>query len=78
MYVAPLARGRGVARLILERLEAAAREMGVERLVLESGVHQGAAIALYERSGYERVPCFGEYATSPTSICYSKRLPAAG
>lgn len=78
MYVVPQARGRGLARQIQERLEAAAREMGVERLVLETGVYQGAAIALYESCGYERVPCWGEYATSATSICYAKRVPAAG
>ena len=74
MYVQPAARGRGLAMEVLARLESAAREMGVTRLVLETGVHQGAAIALYTRAGFRPVPCWGEYARSATSICFEKRI----
>ena len=38
MYVDPGMRGRGVAREILGHLERAARSMGAERLVLETGI----------------------------------------
>jgi GNAT superfamily N-acetyltransferase len=74
MYVEPEPRGRGVGRLVLERLESFAREQGVRRLVLETGVHQKPAIELYLRAGFKEVPCWGEYATSATSVCYEKRL----
>lgn len=74
MYVEPERRGRGVGRLVLERLESFAREQGVRRLVLETGVHQKPAIELYLRAGFKEVPCWGEYATSATSVCYEKRL----
>jgi GNAT superfamily N-acetyltransferase len=77
MYVEPDMRGKGVGRAVLASLEAAAREMGVRRLVLETGVHQEAAIALYRRAGFKPVDCWGEYATAPTSVCFEKHLKRA-
>jgi GNAT superfamily N-acetyltransferase len=74
MYVEPEYRGRGVGWAVLASLEAAARQLGVGRLVLETGVYQEPAIALYRRAGFIQIDCWGEYASSPTSICYEKRL----
>lgn len=74
MYVKPDRRGAGVGRAVLAQLEAAAREFGARRLVLETGIHQEAAIALYLRAGFTQVECWGEYATAPTSVCYEKKL----
>lgn len=74
MYVEPDHRGRGVGRAVLASLEAAARQLGVQRLVLETGIHQEAAIFLYRRAGFTRIDCWGEYASSPTSICFEKNL----
>jgi putative acetyltransferase len=74
MYVEPDERGKGVGRAVLDSLEVAARRMGVRRLVLETGVHQEAAIALYTRAGFTPVDCWGEYLSSPTSVCFEKHL----
>ena len=74
MYVEPEQRGRGVAKEILQHLEDAGRGLGAERAVLETGVYQDEAIGLYRRAGYLQVACWGEYSTSPTSVCYEKRL----
>jgi putative acetyltransferase len=74
MYAAAEMRGRGVGRAVLEALESVAREMGLKRLVLETGTLQHAAIKLYVRAGYKEVDCWGEYASSPTSLCYEKHL----
>jgi putative acetyltransferase len=74
MYVEPEQRGRGVAKEILQHLEAAGRELGAERAVLETGIHQDEAIGLYRRAGYVPVDCWGEYTTSPTSICFEKMI----
>jgi putative acetyltransferase len=72
MYVEPELRGHGVAKQILEHLEEAAREMGVHRLVLETGIYQAEAIGLYHGAGFEPVRCWGEYAGSLTSVCFEK------
>jgi putative acetyltransferase len=74
MWVAPAARRRGVARRVLEQLENAARGLGLTALRLETGARQPEAIALYESSGYGRIPCYGEYANDPHSDCFEKRL----
>lgn len=74
MYVEPDLRGRGVAKEILNHLEAMASTLGARRLVLETGVYQEEAIGLYLRAGFSPTDCWGEYATAPTSVCYEKQL----
>jgi GNAT superfamily N-acetyltransferase len=74
MYVAPHVRGRGVGRLVLDELEAIARQLGVRRLVLETGPRQPEAIALYRRAGFVEIPLFGEYVGAEFSVCMAKDL----
>jgi len=74
MYVDPDQRGRGVGWAVLRELEATAKQIGVRRLVLETGIYQEAAVVLYRRAGFISAKCWGEYATSPTSICFEKHL----
>ena len=75
MYVSRPARGKGLGRRILAALEAEARVLGVRRLVLETGVGQAAALALYRSTGFHPIPLFGEYCLSPeTSVCLGKDL----
>jgi RimJ/RimL family protein N-acetyltransferase len=80
MYVAPGLRRAGIGRSLLGALETEARRLGAARVVLETGVRQAAALALYARGGYGPIPLYGEYCLSPdTSICLGKSLgpPAA-
>jgi GNAT superfamily N-acetyltransferase len=74
MYVVPGARGRGVARALLDALEGAARAAGYRWVRLETGLRQPEAIALYRSSGYEDIPSYGYYRDSPLSVCLEKRL----
>lgn len=77
MYVRPEARGRGLARLVLRELEATAIRAGYRALVLETGLRQPEALALYESHGYRVIPNFGFYKESPLSVCYRKDLSSA-
>ncbi len=74
MYVVPAARGAGLARRMLSHLEESARAAGARALVLETGLKQPEAIALYESSGYVALPGFGYYRDSPLSRTLGKRL----
>ena len=74
MYVVPDARGRGLGRLLLGELERHGRELGYAGLVLETGDRQEAALALYERAGYVRRPCWPPYDSRALSLCLEKRL----
>ncbi len=75
MYLVPAARGMGLGRRLLAALEAEARALGAQRLVLETGIRQAAALNLYQATGFRPIPLFGEYCLSPdTSICLGKPL----
>lgn len=75
MYLSPTERGIGLGRRLVAALEAEARAMGVRRLVLETGVRQVAALALYRATGFQPIPLYGEYCLSPeTSVCFGKDL----
>lgn len=58
MYVAPEARGQGLARRLLFALEDAARGLGYEVCRLDTGPKQGHAQRLYEAEGYRAVANF--------------------
>jgi ribosomal protein S18 acetylase RimI-like enzyme len=51
-FIAPYARGHGLARLLTQRVEEAARAMGYHVLNLDVRATQQAAIALYTSMGY--------------------------
>jgi GNAT superfamily N-acetyltransferase len=74
MFVVPEARRLGAARKVLELLEAQACVLGYSALRLGSGVRQPEALALYESSGYGRIPLFGEYEGADVCVCYEKLL----
>jgi putative acetyltransferase len=74
MYVRPQFRGKALGKLMLDYLTEYARSHGVTVLRLETGIHQHAAIHLYEREGFERISPFGEYREDPVSLCYEKRI----
>jgi putative acetyltransferase len=74
MFVLPEARRLGAARRMLEELEAQARALGCSAVRLGSGVRQPEALALYESSGYCRIPLFGDYEGTDLCVCYEKVL----
>ena len=74
MYVRPQFRGAGFGALMLNHLAEYTRAQGVGLLRLETGIHQHAAIRLYERMGFQRIPPFGSYTDDPLSLYYEKQL----
>ena len=74
MYVRPDRRRTGVGRGIIEKLCTIARESGLKKVKLETGIFQTSAIGLYERSGFKRIGPFGEYKEDPLSVFYELTL----
>ncbi|HEY1650598.1 MAG TPA: GNAT family N-acetyltransferase [Acidimicrobiales bacterium] len=60
MFVRPAARSRGVAGALLTALETAARELGYERVRLDTGPKQVHGLALYRSAGYVDVPPYND------------------
>ena len=75
MYVRPGgARPRVVAAWSCTSSSRPRARLGYRALVLETGLRQPEAIALYESAGYTTIPNFGFYKESPLSVCYRKEL----
>lgn len=72
MYVAPGGRRRGVAQRILAELERLAAAHAYRRIILETGVFQPEALALYDATGYRRTPPYGRYIGNPDAVCFEK------
>lgn len=56
MYYLPVARGRGLGERVLRRCLDRAREFGFRRCYLETLTGMDAAMKLYERVGFRRLP----------------------
>lgn len=70
LYVRPDRRGAGIAAALMDALEAAARAGGYEALYLDTKDDLRAAIAFYERRGYERIP---RYNDNPQATIFMRR-----
>lgn len=60
MWVAQDTRGVGIARRLLEALEAEARSAGMRRLLLDTNRTLTEAMALYEKSGYRQIARYND------------------
>jgi ribosomal protein S18 acetylase RimI-like enzyme len=67
-FVAPWARGYGLARGLVGTIESVARQAGIEVLNLDLRETQTAAIELYEQLGYTR------WGTHPAYACVGERV----
>lgn len=74
MYTSPSHRGQGIASKILTELEREAKELGMKKCILETGIRQAEAIALYDKQAYNKIENYGQYAGVETSLCFEKIL----
>ena len=72
--VSDAARGQGLAGALLGAAEQHARDARAHVIQLETGPRSLAAIALYEKHGYVRIPNFGPYVGDEFSVCMEKML----
>ena len=75
LYVAPAARGEGLARRLVRLVEDDAREHGAACVVLDTGIRQPEAVGLYLALGYRPVrPPAGAWHSLPVSLWFARRL----
>lgn len=79
MHVLSETRGQGFSRLMLQALIDHARQQGMARLSLETGVQPTfiAARGLYARAGFVECAPFGDYRPDPNSVFMTIALAAA-
>jgi pimeloyl-ACP methyl ester carboxylesterase/ribosomal protein S18 acetylase RimI-like enzyme len=72
IYVATQARGAGIARALINRLEEAARDAGYDTIRLDTGAKQDASVALFRSAGYEQI---ADYNGNPVAAYwFEKRI----
>ena len=76
MHTREDARGRGIARAMLDHLLEVARTRGSRRISLETGTMAAfaPARALYASVGFQACPPFADYRESPHSVCMTLAL----
>lgn len=72
MFVKTEWRGRGIATRILSESETWAKELNFSECILETGKNQPEAIGLYQKTGYEIIPNYGQYEGIELSVCMRK------
>ena len=74
MFTNPDLRGKGIASTVLKELEKWAAELSYSLCILETGIKQPEAIALYTKNSYHRIPNYGQYEGVLDSVCFEKVL----
>ena len=74
MYVVDEFRGKRVATKLLYRLEDWAKDLNFIQLILETGVRNPEALAVYRRCGYKQIENYDQYASMESSVCFAKEL----
>ncbi len=74
MFTNPNLRAKGIASSVLKELEKWAIELGYSSCILETGVKQPEAIALYTKNDYRLIPNYGQYENVADSVCFEKLL----
>ncbi|MCS4305245.1 GNAT family N-acetyltransferase [Chryseobacterium sp. BIGb0232] len=74
MFTSPEFRKRGLGSTIVKELESWAKEIGYKKAVLETSRDLMNAISVYEKSGFQQIPNYGQYIGVDSSVCYEKKL----
>lgn len=74
IYVSPAFRGQGIGTKLVSLLIEWAKELGYQRVVLETGEKLAESVALYKKLGFERIPNYGPYENMPESLCMAKNI----
>ena len=72
MFVHPNHRNKGIAKFVLTELELWANDLGFTSFILETSPKLTSAIAMYEKTGYQLIPNYGQYIGVENSICMKK------
>ncbi len=74
IFVHPAYQGQGVGTKLVALLLEWAKELGYQRVILETGKSLVEAHAVYKKLGFVEIPNYGPYAKMPESLCMEKKL----
>lgn len=65
LYVRPSARGAGLGRRLMQSILDDARQLGAARVLLDTGIYDTAAQALYRKLGFRQIEYYPEGENDP-------------
>jgi putative acetyltransferase len=74
MFTIKEERGQSIGKCKVAELEKWAFELHYKRMILETGIKQNSAIAMYKRIGFQIIENYGEYKGNSNSICMVKEI----
>lgn len=74
VFVSEKYRGKGLSKIMLFELEKQVRKDGFNRLILETGKNNRAAVNMYKSMNYREIDNFPPYTDMADSVCLSKDL----
>ncbi|WFB66774.1 GNAT family N-acetyltransferase [Chryseobacterium sp. WX] len=74
MFTHPDFRKKGLGSAIVKELQSWATELNFTKAVLETSRDLKSAISVYEKSGFYKIPNYGQYVGIEQSVCYEKVL----
>lgn len=74
VFVHPAYQGRGIGTRLVSMLMDWAKELGYDRMLLETGELLAESCAVYRKLGFEVIPNYGPYADMPESLCMARKL----
>lgn len=74
IYISPAFRGQGLGTKLVSLLIEWAKELGYQRVLLETGEKLTESVALYKKLGFEKIPNYGPYESMPESLCMAKDI----
>ena len=74
VFVRPEGQGHGIGTELVSKLIGWARELGYQRMILETGDLLTESVHVYSKLGFRKIPNYGAYADMPESLCMGLEL----
>lgn len=74
IFVHPAYQGQGIGSRLVFLLMEWAKELGYQRIILETGELLAESCAVYKKLGFQVIPNYGAYVNMPESLCMAKDL----
>ena len=74
VFVRPSAQGCGVGTELVSKLIEWAKELGYQKMILETGDLLAESVHVYSKLGFRKIPNYGAYVNMPESLCMGLEL----
>lgn len=74
VFVRPEYQGNGVGTTLVSKLIEWAKELGYQRMILETGDLLAESVHVYSKLGFRKIPNYGAYIDMPESLCMGLEL----